>query len=349
MSVLIVGGGLSGICLGHTLEQQNIDFKIIDCNQNHSSKVAAGMINPMTFRRMIKSWKADELIPFLNQFYAQVEEKIEEKFLFPIRLRRAFASEHERALWIERLNNPQYANFVNPIERSETTPNYLKDNFGNAFISTPGYIDAKTFMEANHRYFIQKDCLQYDNFDYSALDVENKTYDSKAYTQLVFAEGFQGEDNPFFGYLPFKNAKGEVLTINSSDFREDEILNRKCFVLPTKNGDFKLGSTYAWDTKSTEPTQGAREALLERYEGLSTAIIEVVGHEAGIRPTAADRRPMLGEHPQYKDLFIFNGLGAKGYMLAPYFADAFVKYLMGKAPLDKEVDIQRFYKKHFKK
>jgi glycine/D-amino acid oxidase-like deaminating enzyme len=349
VNVIIIGGGLSGMCLAHELDKHNISFKIIDENINYSSKVAAGMINPMTFRRMIKTWKGDELIPTLKLFYPAIEEKIGGRFFFPIKLRRAFASAHERELWMERLDDTEYADYVNAPESEENTPRYLKEIYGNAFINTPGYVDAKRFMQYNHEYFLQHKKLEYTSFDVDQLDIENKTYQDQAYTHLIFAEGYRGEDNPFFGYLPFKNAKGEVLTIESNAFKKDEILNRKCFILPTKNDDFKLGSTYAWNTKDPSPTEEAKKEILKNYQGLSNAPFEITAHEAGIRPAAADRRPMIGEHPEYKGLYIFNGLGAKGYMIAPYFAIEFINFLIGKSELDREVNIERFYKKHYKK
>lgn len=347
MKVIIVGGGLSGICLAHQFEKADISFRIIDEGINHSSKVAAGMINPMTFRRMIKTWKGDELIPTLLKFYPEIEEKIQNRFFFKRKLRRAFNSQHERDLWMERLEDEEYKDYINPPEELENTPNHLNAPFGNGFIDTPGYVDAKRFMKHNHNYFIEKGVLEYAKFDFEALDYKAKTYKKEEYTHLIFCEGYRGEDNPHFGYLPFKNAKGETLTIKSDVFEKDEILNKKCFVLPTEDGDFKLGATYAWNTKDPSPTIEGKQELLDNYKLLSSAEFEITEHEAGIRPAVADRRPLIGEHPAKKGLYIFNGLGAKGYMIAPYFAIEFTDFLVGKAEIDKEADIQRFYRKHY--
>lgn len=346
MKVIIVGGGLSGLCLAHQLEEKNIEFRIIDKGINHSTKVAAGMINPMTFRRMLKTWKGDELIPTLLEFYPAIEKKIQKKFFFHRKLRRAFNSQHERDLWMERLEDEEYKDYINTPEKD--TPDHLNAPFGNGFINTPGYVDTKVFMEYNHTYFLEKNLLEYSKFDFGELNHESKTYKNEEYTHLIFCEGFKGEDNPFFGYLPFSNAKGEVLTVKSNVFDKNEILNKKCFILPTEDGDFKLGATYAWYTQDPTPTEEAKAELLENYKLLSSAPIEITAHEGGIRPAVADRRPLIGEHPTHKGLYIFNGLGSKGCMIAPYFAIEFVDFLSGEGKIDKEADIQRFYKKHFK-
>src|SRR5690554_3756550 len=305
------------------------------------------MINPMTFRRMIKSWKGDELIATLNSFYPAIEQKVEGRFFFPMKLRRVFASTHERELFESRLNDTEYSAYISSAEA--TAPAYIRNNYGTAFINTPGYIDTKKFMDYNHNYFLNKKKLAYATFNYEALDIESKIYQGEKYTHLIFAEGFSGEDNPFFSYLPFKNAKGELLTIESDAFNKDEILNRKCYILPTENGDFKLGSTYSWGTKDPSTTDEAKQELLDHYEELNDAPFKITAHEAGIRPASADRRPMVGEHPEHKGLYIFNGLGAKGYMIAPFFAIEFINFINGMGELDNEVNIKRFYNKHYKK
>lgn len=349
MNVIIVGAGLSGICIAHELEKHNIPYQIIDKNKNYSTRVAGGMINPMTFRRMIKTWKGDELLPTIAKYYPEIEKKVGERFFFPIKIRRIFSTPEEQKMWEEKVDDNSYLSYLSSINKPEETPPYITNKFGNGFVKTPGYIESKTFLISNQKYFKNKNTLINADFDYQALDTERKTYQGKSYTHLIFAEGFEGENNPYFNYLPFKNAKGETLTIQSRVINRDEILNRKCFILPTQDGNFRLGSTYSWGTKDPSPTEAAKEELINNYLDLSSAAMEILNHQAGIRPTAMDRRPMIGEHPEHKGLYFFNGMGAKGFMIAPYFAIQFVKFLQGKEELEKEVDIKRFYTRFYQK
>ena len=59
-NILIVGAGLAGSCLAHRLLDDGHHITIIDKGENHATSIAAGMVNPMVFRRMNKSWRLDE-------------------------------------------------------------------------------------------------------------------------------------------------------------------------------------------------------------------------------------------------------------------------------------------------
>lgn len=347
MKVLIVGGGLSGICLAHTFLENNQGFKIIDSGKNYSSKVAAGMINPMVFRKMVKTWRGDEVIPFLEDFYPKIESKTNARFFFQRKLRRVFSTPEEAKLWKERLTDSSYNNYICRPSEEDEAPNYIKDAFGSGWVKSPGYIEPKSFMEANRSYFKNLGLLSTTLFNYDKFDPEECIYDGKKYKAVVFAEGHHVKNNPLFSYLPIIEAKGEVLTITSNEIRKNEILNRKCFVLPQEDGKFKLGATFTWNPTDSEPTKEAKATLLEQYKGLSTAKIKVVDQEGGIRPTVADRRPLIGAHPEHNKCFIFNGMGTKGYMLAPFFANHFYEFFTTNTALDKEVNIERFYKKYY--
>ena len=106
-----------------------------------------------------------------------------------------------------------------------------------------------------------------------------------------------------------------------------------------------MGSTYDWKDESYEPTIQAKEELLVKLKTVIKTSFKVIEHKVGIRPTTKDRRPIIGTHPEHKNIHVFNGLGAKGVMIAPYYVKQFVDNLEGKSVLDKEVDLKRCKKK----
>ncbi len=119
------------------------------------------------------------------------------------------------------------------------------------------------------------------------------------------------------------------------------------FLLPMGNQHFKAGSTYEWKDLTNEPTEAGRESIIQRLDKLIFANYTIKNHRAGIRPATSDRRPVLGFHPENKSISLFNGLGTKGVMLAPYFAAEMLKLLTTtNHSLSREVDIKRFLEKN---
>ena len=70
---------------------------------------------------------------------------------------------------------------------------------------------------------------------------------------------------------------------------------------------------------------------------------DVVEHKAGVRPAVRGRRPLLGEHPTNNRVLLFNGMGSKAVLMAPYLAKHMVEYLTQGNPLLPEIDLKRFY------
>src|SRR5687767_8342591 len=70
---LIIGQGISGTWLSYYLQKANKSFLVIDNSQpNSASRIAAGIINPVTGRRIVKTWMIDELLTFLIPAYQEL-------------------------------------------------------------------------------------------------------------------------------------------------------------------------------------------------------------------------------------------------------------------------------------
>ena len=79
---LIVGQGLAGTTLAfHLLKSNKKIFILDDCDSTSSSRVAAGLFNPITGKRNVKTWKADILFPYMKNFYRELEDFLGIKFL----------------------------------------------------------------------------------------------------------------------------------------------------------------------------------------------------------------------------------------------------------------------------
>lgn len=342
MRILIVGGGVAGISLAYGLRKRAIDVTLVDNGKNVSSSVAAGLINPLVFRRMTLSWRLAELMPFATQFYRELEQTLDVSFFHEITIRRLFASDQEREFWLKKQEQDDFQPYMEMLTDEDLNFPLPENTFGTGRVKQAYYVDTESFLTSALNRLKQENALIQEDFDYNQLQPVDGTYKGETYDYIVFCEGKDGKYNPYFSYLPLQQTKGEVLTLRSKEISQAESLNRKCFLLPTGNEQFKVGSTYVWNTDNSEITETGKNTILENLKSITSLPFEVIEQRAGVRPTVLDRRPLLGKHPEFPQLVFANGLGTKGYMLAPKIMDEVIEHILKNRELNPECSIARF-------
>lgn len=342
MKILVVGCGVAGICLAHELIDAGCEVHLIDKGENVSSVVAAGIINPLVFRRMTLSWRVSELLPYARKAYRKMEELTATSFFHSLVIRRLFASEQELGFWQKKQELPEFSEYMEPLSAEDMNFPAEQNTFGTGRVKQACYIDTDSFVLANRNYFRENELLSEEPFDHAQLDAENGIYKGISYDYIVFAEGKDGKSNPLFSYLPLQQTKGEVLTLQSETMYDQESLNRKCFLLPLGKGRFKVGSTYAWDTDNTIPTEEGKQTIMENLKSVNSEPYTISEHRAGVRPTVPDRRPLMGSHPDFPKMIFANGLGTKGYLIAPLLMNELTDHLLNGTEIHPEASISRF-------
>jgi len=345
---IIVGRGLAANVLAHSFQKHNISFSIIGKTElSSSSFVAAGIWNPIVFKRMTASWLAHQTVPFLLSFYNDCEERMNKRFVHKRNIIKPFVQEQEKQLWLKKSKN-ELSEFLNDQIQTVRPGEFKNCNIAGEYglVEQSGNIDLPIFLNESSIYF--KDHVVNDVFDYNELEVlsDHVSYKTIKARNIVFCEGHLVKNNPFFNWIPFKPAKGEVITISADVGLERQILNKGGFILKLAENTFKVGATYEWNDLTEEPTAKGLTELKAKLAQLVTSESSIINHEAGIRPSTIDRRPVMGKHPANNNIYIFNGLGTKGVMLAPFFANNFVFCYLQKQALNAEADVKRFYSLH---
>jgi glycine/D-amino acid oxidase-like deaminating enzyme len=300
------------------------------------------MINPLVFRRMTKSWRVDSFLPYLKAFYQSLEKDSETSFFHKIPIRRLFSSEQELNFWKQKQNLEEFKAYMTQLDDDSLQYTGAPNSYGSGIVKESYWVDPKCFMQAAYAQLNKHGRITFAMFDHQALDPVHGTYLDRPYSKIVFCEGAGIRSNPYFHHLPIQTTKGETITIHSDHLPESESLNRKCFVLPLGSKRFKIGATYVWNTANTEITEAGRMELEEKLNYTTMHPYTILQQEAGVRPTTPDRRPFIGQHTELEKLYVFNGLGTKGYMLAPLLAKEFTDFLVRGLPLSEEVNIDRF-------
>jgi glycine/D-amino acid oxidase-like deaminating enzyme len=341
---LIVGQGIAGTLLSYFLLKRNKDILVIDNRFfSSASMVAAGLFNPITGRKNVKSWNADILFPFAEDTYRKIEKYLQADLYHPLEMHKIFSSAGEESDWISKKDSAELHEFIrllNPPLKETIHPSL----YGGIEILKAGYVDIPLLLSAFKTKMQEEKRLLEGKVDYSDLFVhENKVvWKGNQFKKVLFCDGFQATLNPFFTWLPFVPAKGEVITFYSKQLQLSKIVNKGIFILPLGEDKYKTGSTYEWNFAHSNPTGEGKKSLTDRLDQVINCEYEIIDHQAGIRPASKDRMPFIGIHPNHSNFGVFNGLGTKGITLAPFFANHFVEFLEEGKPLQKEIDILRY-------
>lgn len=353
LDAIIVGQGIAGSCLAYELLKRGKKIMLVDNDwQDAACLVAAGVLNPITGQRLVKSWRADTTLPYAKKFYSELQKDLNANFYQERKILQLCKSEEEAALWTERKKDPGYADFLSGKFPPQSFGN-LNDNFGSFLINFAAWVEAPAIMKAFRKYFLNKNILRLENFDSSQIIFKDAHLEYKILKakKIIFCEGWKAVDNPFFKWLPYRPAKGEIISFQHEKDLGEDIIHRGVWAMKFSNNGYRCGST--WDRENFRNTNTTPEAKAELEHKLPSLLgaenkFKSFAHEAGVRPCTATTKPHLGRHPKYEGLYSFNGFGSKGYALSPYFAHHFADYLYGGLPLDKEADIARHIKKFFK-
>ena len=339
---LIVGSGLSGVMLCEALRKRGKTFKVISNKSQQASIVASGLYNPVVLKRFNKAWDAEKHLPVAMSAYKELELFLGIKIDYKLPIYRLFSSIEEQNNWIIASDKILLKPYLISNIKSNINQNiYAPYGFGE--VKNTGRIDTKLLLESYSNLLNNEKLISHESFEYDKLKISKKiVYKGMEFENIIFSEGFGVRQNPFFNYLPIEGTKGELIIINAPKLNSEVIIKSSVFIIPIGKKNYLVGSTYAWDDFNNDPTINAKNKLLNKLDKLVLCPYKVVYQRAGIRPTVVDRRPLVGQHKSHENLYILNGLGSRGVLIAPTVANALINFIEDKLPLQKEINISRF-------
>jgi glycine oxidase len=335
--ILIVGQGLAGSVLAEVLRRRGVGVAAAEAGfADSSSAAAAGVINPVTGKRYARSWRFEEFFPVAKRFYEDQQSRFNQVFWFDQPIRRILASVEEANNWSARCGLPTHREFLEEAPDGGPWRHLLRPGFFYGRIRQAARVDLPGVLS-----MIRKGNMPVEK------DVQPADYGRwlNAYDLIITCEGHRGRENPCFEHLPWENNKGEALIISFSGQPAPpygEMLKKKIMVTAIGENRYWAGSPYEWEFTDGAPSPAGRAYIEQELETMLAVPFTVLDHVAGIRPSVKDRRPFLGFSPENPRVGIFNGLGTKGALLAPYWAEHFADHILLGMPLDPEVDIRRF-------
>lgn len=340
---IVVGCGLASISFCEKLYKNGHTFVVFDDGSQQSSLVAAGLYNPVILKRFTEVWKAKKQLSIALPVYEVIEKRLGIKIDYQLQILRRFASIEEQNLWFSAADKPSLESYLSTTIIKNSNIN-VDAPFGFGEVLQAGRLDTETLISHYKKFLKEKDSLRNEAFVYENLSINDLkvSYNNIKAKKVVFAEGFGVKNNPFFKDFPLNGTKGEVLTIKAPDLKIDFAIKSSVFIIPLGQDNYVVGSTYNWTDKSNNPTEEGKKELTSKLKTFIKCDFEVVNHVAGIRPTVKDRRPLIGAHEDHQNIYVLNGLGTRGVMIAPYVANELYNFIENNAEFDREIDFRRF-------
>ncbi len=343
---LIVGQGISGTFLSYFLLQAKKKVLVIDNGfPNSPSKIAAGVINPVTGRRLVTVWRADELLPFAWDSYREMENLLQITAISQKNIIDFFPNPFMREGFLKKVSdNDRYTQL--PVDENHFT-DFFRYDFGYGEVAPAYTVHLETLLPAWRNYLSAQHILLEEHFDTTELKEETRQihYKDIVADKIIFCDGTTGADNPYFKNLPFAPNKGEALVLEINGLPDTAIYKKTMLLVPYADKNiFWIGSAYAWEFENELPTTAFRnstEELLNNWLKLPYTILE---HRAGLRPATLERRPFVGIHPLHPAIGVLNGMGTKGCSLAPFFAKQLADHLTRNTPIYNDASVDRYAK-----
>ncbi len=325
--IIIVGHGLAGAILAHTLIEHKQDVLVLDSQMPHSAtKVSAGLINPFIGPKLNVPEDFSVCMLENNNFFQKIEQKTGKNYLKSIILHRVFQSDQQKEKW-----------------------EYLSEDYKRGFLSKKQCkeIGIETTLGAGQTSAWKLNALDFIKDSQEAL-IFQKRYLAESFNpkkwgknRVIFCEGYRVRENKWFMHLPFSPAQGEILQVESTN--NLNVSNGIWYITDDNKTSARIGSTWKHQDIESGPTIPARKEIIGKVSYFpELSKVRVLSHVSGVRSATSDRQPILGQHPEFKNYYLFNGFGSRGSTTISRCAKQMTDFILKGQNLPIQNDIRRF-------
>lgn len=337
---LIVGQGLAGTLLADALVERGEPVTVADDGRAGSaSQAALGLITPLGGRRWTQAGPLGQLLPAAREQLRRLERRTDRTFQWEAPLLRLFTSDGDRQAATARLFQPAYRPYLGSVVGPGGDT-----GTGGVWIRGSRVVAMEDLLVGARHWLAHTDRLRELPVDPGSLRLRSGglTWGGEAYRRVVFCQGAWAEGNPWVPPGALTGLKGEVLEGRWPGL-DPRPRSGGATLVPLGGERFRLGATYERGDTAAAPTEGGRRWLQTRLGELPGAeVARITGHKAGVRPVSPDGVPLAGPHPEDHRIWLFNGLGSKGLLLGPYYAECLAASMIGAGSVPREADPRRF-------
>lgn len=342
---LIIGQGLAGSLMAWQLLRRNQRVLVVDRDEEEtSSKVAAGLVTPISGSRFKMSSDLERVLPCAQKFYWDLEEEMSARFFTHLRIARLFQDQPETVAW-QKSKEKSPDHFAKHHSPLDIDLDCFRACLGGIEIKGGGWLNLPVFLEQTRQHLLERASYAIGKVDSAEIVVSGNGVHWKnvaALKGVIFCQGWRGDQNRFFDWIPMNPARGEILDITcQAAAPEQRIVNKGGWLLPRGEGKFRAGSNYDHQFESAAPTEAGLNLIIDKVKNILRPAFTVIRHRAAIRPIIRRSRIVMGTHPAHQQVAFFNGLGSKGVLNGPYYSDLLCSHLLNGAEIPLDMDIRK--------
>ena len=341
--VLIIGQGLCGTFLHWYLTAAGVKCMIIDDNNTTgASTIAAGIINPVTGRRLVQTWMINELMPFAYTAYQSLEKELNVELISTKDIIEFFPTAQMRQAFLERVK--EKAEYLSLPADEKAFLEFFQYELGFGIIRPSFLVQPSVLLKAYRNKLKKTGEIVEAHFDFKSFKKTDSHWQNGNLQAkfIVFCDGISSYSSDLFRKLPFAPNKGEVLYIEANNLPDHCIFKKAVNLVPLEKNIYWVGSSYEWSFDSDQPSPEFLQKTNQLLKNWLKVPFRILDHRTAIRPATLERRPFVGMHPDDATIGILNGMGTKGCTLAPYFANQLCRYLTAGTEILPEVSVNRF-------
>lgn len=327
--VAIVGGGISGFSLFHELNLRNIQTCLIEA-ENALGQKASG--NPQAILMPLinaeptpLSGFSVEAFNYSTKFYKSFESVFYPTGVLQLSIHKKRQRRIEKAFESQNFDNQ----IIQKLSAQETRDrsNLSMIDCESVYFPTGGWVDTEKFFSNFDSNNIFKSCsverIQKAGTDWKILcNTEEKPFLAK---NLVLANSYWANRLlPSDSQQSMRPLRGQVIKIKKIPELASvrQVICFDGYITPEHQGCHLLGGTYDRQNQDElarkADTQELISKLLQTFPNIKPDEIEVLSERASCRATTPDHFPIVGELNSEKKLFLFIGMGSRGFSFAPY-------------------------------
>ncbi|OPC00299.1 FAD-dependent oxidoreductase [Elizabethkingia ursingii] len=339
LDYIIVGDGYAAMFFAHQLLKSGKTFKLFSEGNRAASHISAGVCNPVVLKRYNKIWNDEAQMDYLPVIFDEIEEYLHKNYLIQENVVRVFHDEGEHKLWLKKASQEKFEDYLDSDIQQLSS---VENPFGVGRVKNSCRLDVRNFFTDFFNLLEDKNALIKERFDYDKLDTDQNSYNNYTFDKIIFAEGTGVKDNPYFCEIPVKPNKGHRFSLRLEKDTEAFVIKKKHFLFRFSGDEYYYGGTYDRDSQTNEIEDKAVEELKKGLEEVYKGSYQIDEISTAFRATVADRRPIIGCHGIYENLYIFNGLGARGVLNGSYFSKQLFDFIEHGIEFHEEVDVKRF-------